>query len=85
MSVNFRSFDRQSDSTAVVTVREVWQDQLFEGEYPEIGAQPLAERGPYTLDVTYTLERQVESWGETWVVTQAVYQSEPPEWQNVTP
>lgn len=80
IGVDFRSFDRQSDSLAVVTVRETWLDRLyaFEGDWPSYGEDPIAERGPYTLDVTYTLE-QTESL--YWEVTRAVYGGEPPDWR----
>jgi hypothetical protein len=74
----FRSFDRQSADQAVVTIRETWQAKLYEfSDYPGMeDSQPLGERGPYTLDVTYTLER-----GEwQWVVTRIVYANEPPAW-----
>jgi hypothetical protein len=74
----FRSFDRQSADKAVVTVRETWQDKLYGfQDYPGGGdTEPVAERGPYTLDVTYTLER-----GEyQWLVTRIVYTDEPPAW-----
>jgi hypothetical protein len=77
MGVDFRSFDRQSEDLAVVTVRETWQDALYEGEYPEY-REPIAERGPYTLDVTYTLERGDY---DRWQVIRAAYASGPPEWQ----
>jgi hypothetical protein len=78
VSSDFRSFDRQAEGLAVVTVRETWQDQLYEfSQYPgEEGGEPLAQRGPYTLDVTYTLER--EEW--RWLVTRIVYANEPPAW-----
>jgi len=74
----FRSFDLQTADRAVVTVRETWQDKLYGfQDYPGGGdTEPLAERGPYTLDVTYTLER-----GEwQWLVTRIVYANEPPAW-----
>jgi hypothetical protein len=72
-----RSVDRQSASKAVVTVRETWQDSLYEfTDYPGQEGEALAQRGPYTLDVTYTLEP-----GEwAWQVTRAVYADEPPAW-----
>jgi hypothetical protein len=73
----FRSFDRQSEDLAVVTVRETWQDWLYEfREYPGEGGEPLAKRGPYTLDVTYTLERGEHGW----LVTRMVHANEPPAW-----
>jgi len=79
MASDYRSFDRQSDALAVVTLRETWQGWLYEfDEYPggEEGGQPLGQRGPYTLDVTYTLER-----GESgWTVTRMVQANEPPAW-----
>jgi hypothetical protein len=74
----FRSFDRQSAGKAVVTVRETWQDALYEyDDYPaQFGATPVKERGPYTLDVTYTLER-----GEYgWEASRIVYANQPPKW-----
>jgi hypothetical protein len=73
----FRSFDRQAQDLAVVTVRETWQGWLYEfGQYPGEADSPLAQRGPYTLDVTYTLE-----WDESgWLVSRAVYANEPPGW-----
>ncbi len=74
----FRSFDRQTADRAVVTVRETWLDKLYQfQDYPGGGdTEPLSERGPYTLEVTYTLER-----GEwQWLVTRIVYANEPPAW-----
>jgi hypothetical protein len=80
LSVDFRSFDRQSEDLAVVTARESWQDGLypFEGDWPDYDEKPVARRGPYTLDVTYTLERGDH---DRWQVTRAVYANEPPDWQ----
>jgi hypothetical protein len=79
MGVDFRSFDRQSEDLAVVTVRVAWQDALyeFEGDWPSYGEEPLVQRGPYTLDVTYTLERGE---ADRWRVTRGVYRNRPPEW-----
>ena len=76
---DFRSFDRQSEDLAVVTVRETWKDALygFEGE-PGYGTEPISERGPYTLDVTYTLERGEQG---TWLVTRAVHADQRPAWE----
>jgi hypothetical protein len=79
LTSEFRSYDRQSEDQAVVTVRETWQDALYAfDEYPGWGdTEPLAERGPYTLDVTYTLERGEDG---RWLVTRIVYANEPPSW-----
>jgi hypothetical protein len=76
---DYRSFDRQSDTLAVVTVRETWQDSLYDiVEYPgDWMSDPVAERGPYTLDVTYTLE-QID---ERWQITRVVYANQPPSWE----
>ncbi|MBN2003250.1 MAG: DUF3160 domain-containing protein [Anaerolineae bacterium] len=81
---DYRSFDLQSGNLAVVTARETWQDTLYaysgsahpaqtgdENDMQEIGA-----RGPYDLDVTYTLERT----GTGWVVTRIVVAGERPAW-----
>ncbi|UCC64393.1 MAG: DUF3160 domain-containing protein [Anaerolineae bacterium] len=74
---SFRSFDLQAQDRAVITVREIWQDQLYTfRDFPGEGGEALAQRGPYTLDVTFTLER-VES---GWQVTRVVYANEPPVW-----
>ena len=78
MGVDFRSFDLQAEDLAVVTARETWHDALYEGEYPGSDEDPIAERGPYTLDVTYTLEWNEEGW---WLVTRVVYADGPPEWE----
>ncbi|MFO7741818.1 MAG: DUF3160 domain-containing protein [Anaerolineae bacterium] len=74
--VDFRSFDQQSEDLAVVTVRETWKDALyeFEGDHPSYDEEPISRRGPYTLDVTYTLEREEQG---HWLVTRAVYGDQP--------
>jgi hypothetical protein len=73
----FRSFDRQTEDRAVVTVREAWKDQLYTfSDFPGEGGEPIAQRGPYTLDVTYTLERNESGWQ----VTRVTYANEPPSW-----
>ncbi|UCC63623.1 MAG: DUF3160 domain-containing protein, partial [Anaerolineae bacterium] len=75
---DFRSFDRQAEDRAVVTVRETWQDWLYEfDQYPgQVEGKPLAQRGPYTLDATYTLERDEHGW----LVTRVTYANETPDW-----
>ena len=78
---DIRSFDLQSEDKAVVTVREWWQDTLYPFiDYAGYGTEtPAGHRGPYTLDVTYTLEREEDAW---WVVTEIVYADRPPDWSE---
>lgn len=80
--VSVRSFDLQSPKQAVVTVRETWQDKLYTytGGYPTYDEQPIKARGPYTLDVTYTLNYVDNGSGGNWTVTTAVYANQPPGW-----
>jgi hypothetical protein len=82
VSSDFRSFDLQSPTLAVVTVRETWSDKKYNysGDYPIYDETPFAERGPYTLDVTYTLESVQNEFGSNWQVTGAVYTTQPPAW-----
>ncbi|MCB9420175.1 MAG: DUF3160 domain-containing protein [Ardenticatenaceae bacterium] len=79
---SYRSFDHQSDTLAVVTVRETWEDKLYPFEIDPGDMEPLRDpinqRGPYTLDVTYTLE-YIEN---SWQITGVVYANEPPAWEN---
>ena len=77
--VQYRSFDFETEERAIITAREIWMDQLFEytDEYPTYyGDTLVGERGPYEVDVTYTLERD----DGRWVVTNTVYQTQPPGW-----
>jgi hypothetical protein len=80
---NIRSVDLQAEGLVVVTVREVWQDGLYQyqSESPNHYDEPLiGERGPYTLDITYTLEYVNTEYGMAWRVTRAVYGTLPPAW-----
>jgi hypothetical protein len=76
----FRSFDLQSPTKAIVTARENWSDTLYAiREYsPEVDDPVVTRRGPYTLDATYTLELLDTGQGPRWQVTNVVYASEPP-------
>jgi hypothetical protein len=77
---DYRSFDLQAPDVAVVTVRETWDDTLYEmlGEYPQNNDPVIGHRGPFTLDATYTLTR-----GENgWQVTNLVFANEPPAWEQ---
>lgn len=78
---DYRSFDRQSDNVAVVTVRETWRDKLFQFEEEQFMGEEilLGIRGPYALDVTYTLERSNTG---GWAVTRMVYANQRPAWQE---
>lgn len=79
---SYRSFDLQAEDKVVVTVRETWEDQLYDFQDApgdaELPGDPVAHRGPYTLDVTYTLE---EADGQ-WSITNVVYANEPPAWET---
>jgi hypothetical protein len=83
VSSQIRSFDLQSQTLAVVTVREIWQDKLYSysGEYPNYDEQSTAQRGPYTMEVTYTIEYLQKDYGNVWEVTRVVYATPPPPWQ----
>lgn len=83
INANYRSFDLQSPDLAVVTVRETWDDTLYTAtsDYPEYNDPVLGHRGPYTLDVTYTLQK-----GENgWQVVRMVYANQPPAWEAAAP
>jgi hypothetical protein len=91
VNVNYLSVDFQSADQAVVTAREVWQDELYRvREYDENGYYPnkawVSSRGPYTLEATYTLRRvPVNSNGVTtydWRVSRVVYADQPPDWET---
>jgi hypothetical protein len=80
LNASYRSFDLQAEDLAVVTVRETWEDWLYTfaenpGDAEPLG-DPVGHRGPYTLDVTYTL-RNVDG---QWQIANAVYASEAPAW-----
>jgi len=84
LNASYRSFDIQSEERAVVTVRETWQDWLYAFDEAPGDAnsthEPVAARGPYTLDVTYTLE---PGEFERWQVTNVVFNTEPPAWEEL--
>jgi hypothetical protein len=80
INASYRSFDLQSPDLVVVTVRETWDDTLYEmlGEIPDFADPVIGHRGPFTLDATYTLERGEDGWQ----VTNLVYANEPPAWEE---
>ena len=81
MASEFRSFDLQSSSRAVVTARETWSDTLYAiTEVSPAQEDPvIAQRGPYAQDATYTLELLDTGQGPQWQVTNVVYAAAPPE------
>jgi hypothetical protein len=82
LHASYRSFDLQAGDLAVVTVRETWEDWLYPFEENPGDAEPLGDpvghRGPYTLEVTYTLTLV----DDRWQVTNAVYADEAPAWET---
>lgn len=85
VDASYRSFDLQSDTTAVVTVQETWQDWLYTfedqpGDYNTGATSLIGSRAPYKLNVTYTVTKQGDG---NWLVTNVVYANQPPEWQTV--
>ncbi len=81
IQLDFRSFDLESDTVAIVTVRETWDARLYEQGPEEIEAPVLMQRGPYTIDVTYTLERAPDS--SQWVTSNMVWNTQPPAWETL--
>jgi hypothetical protein len=77
---SYRSFDIQTEERVVVTVRETWEDTLysFQDSPGEWNGTPITARGPYTLDVTYTLEQVAERW----LIANIVYNNQPPAWEE---
>jgi hypothetical protein len=78
ISQHFLSFDMVSNTQAVVTARETWQDTKYAGEWPDDSAPVLATRPVYEVIATYNL--QLDANGYDWVVTQVSYNTTPPEW-----
>jgi hypothetical protein len=81
LHASYRSFDIQAEDMAVVTVRETWEDTLysFEGAPGDGSTQSsvIGHRGPYPLDVTYTLKKQEDG---RWMISNVVLNNEPPTW-----
>ena len=63
-----------------MTARETWTDTLYGlTEYsPEMDDPVVTQRGPYSLDATYTLELVDAGQGLAWQVTNLVYAEQPP-------
>jgi hypothetical protein len=78
LTQHFLSFDLVSETKAVVTVREVWEDTLFAGEWPDDFAPVLATRPQYEVVATYTLQLSENNYD--WDVTEISYNVPLPEW-----
>jgi hypothetical protein len=83
LDTQVRSFDIQSPTLAVVTVRETWQDVLYTiGDYsPDFSDQVVSQRGPYSLDAAYTLGQVDRGAGPFWQVSGVVYAEQPPDFK----
>ena len=81
IETSFRSFDMQDDKTAVVTTRETWRGELHNNGPDAFSDGPkIAERGPYTIDVTYTLTKDQNGF---WNVSNVVVNGTLPAWNQV--
>jgi hypothetical protein len=82
IATSFRSVDLQNANTAIVTTRETWRGELHNNaEDPSEDGPKIAERGPYTIDVTYTLSKNQEG---MWTVTNIVVNGALPAWKQTT-
>jgi hypothetical protein len=78
IETNYRSFDLKDRNTAIVTTREVWRGQLHNyAPDPTENGPKIAVRGPYTLDITYTLIKDREG---RWSVSNVVVNGSLPAW-----
>ena len=78
ISQSFLSFDLVSETQAVVTTREVWEDTLYAGEWPEDGGPVLGTRPQYEVVATYTMQLSVNNYD--WEATGVSYDTPIPEW-----
>ena len=78
VSQHFLSFDQVSDTQAIVTVRETWEDTKYTGEWPDYNLPALATRPQYEVVATYTLQLSDNNYD--WVVIQVSYTPAIPEW-----
>lgn len=80
IETSFRSFDMQDAKTAVVTTRETWRGELHNYGPDAFSDGPkIAERGPYTIDVTYTLTKDQNGF---WSVSNVVVNGTLPPWNK---
>jgi hypothetical protein len=78
LTQHFLSFDLVSATQAVVTVREIWEDTLYAGEWPDYGMPALATRPQYEVIATYMLQLSENNYD--WDVTAVSYNLPLPEW-----
>jgi hypothetical protein len=90
ISTDYVSVEAASPDRTTVTVRETWRDYLvtYAGDNPfdwnlQGAAEPItARRGPYTVDVTYVLERLAEPLsGYAWRVVSMTELTARPAWR----
>ncbi len=76
-SMDFRSFDMQDARHATVTTREQWSETRYKGNPDSILSEDdlvlVAEDGPYTLNVTYTMGKP----DDHWIINRIVVDSAP--------
>ncbi len=86
LQMDFRSFDMKDAKTAIVTTRETWRGELHKnGATTDDEGPKIAERGPYTIDVTYTITYGPSTYDATkneWNVTNVVSASTLPDWNK---
>ncbi len=78
LTQHFLSFDLVSSTQAVVTVREVWEDTQYSGEWPEDGGPVLGTRPQYEVIATYTMQLSDNNYD--WEATGVSYNIPLPEW-----
>ncbi len=87
IEVDYRSFDLKDAETAIVTTRETWRDELYSyGPTAYDAGQKVAERGPYVMGITYTLQKikAKETYEvDRWEVVNVVLNSQPPDWKPI--
>lgn len=83
IETSFRSFDMKDQNTAIVTTREIWRGELWNNspQGPDNDGTKVAERGPYTVDVTYTLTYNAGS--KYWSATNVVVKGTLPAWTQI--
>ncbi len=81
VEVNFRSFDMKDAKTAIVTTRETIRGELHNNNPtdPNLDGPKVATRGPYSVDVTYTLTLGQNGWAVTNVVSNTPF----PPWTKI--